>query len=159
VKKARVRHVAAYSNGGDTCTLEIVQVHEMEVQYLREKEDGFHQLSTKPRGYAPRLESAGSFPVFYEAHVRSTKADRILMENRTLGFAEEAKWTPQSLRSSGAFDDLVKCATDLVKQMDGVAYHCDNNQGGMIHGQPPANMLEADERAVQAGLKPKVEYW
>jgi hypothetical protein len=110
--------------------------------------------------YVPDLTGQptdGSFPLWFEASITSTTADRAFAENRDLGFADEASWTPDSLKSAGVFDDLVKSATDVVKQMDGVAYWCDNQQDSTRHGEPPRSKAELKRCArVQA---PEVSYW
>lgn len=88
----------------------------------------------------------GIFPVFYEACIKSTVAERAFMENKTLDFADEAGWTAKDLKAANVFRDLITSATDLVKQMDGIGFWCDNQQA-MLHEKPPMSTAEARQRA------------
>lgn len=151
-KTVRIRHVGTYGCTVRDCALEIVQVQNMKVRRVG-KGNHWHL------DYVPDLSGTprdGFFPLWFEASIRSNTADMAFAENRGLGFGDEARWTPEGLKSSGVFDDLVQSATDVVKQMDGVGYWCNNQQDSMKHGEPPRN--QADQRR-QEQVQGTESYW
>lgn len=86
---------------------------------------------------------AGTTPVWYEAYLTSSKANEAFRENLHLEFGDETDWSPDTLKKCGAFDDLLKAATGMVKKMDGVGYHDDNKQDDMRHEDPPLTLRDA----------------
>ncbi|KAK8140498.1 hypothetical protein PG984_000564 [Apiospora sp. TS-2023a] len=147
----------SFINHGDwhaVCELEITQVGDMRhvVETVKDKVNYLIATEGDPR---PDL---GIFPVFYEACIKSTVAQRAFAENKTLEFAEEAEWTGKDLKAADVFKDLVTSATDLVKQMDAVGYWCDNQQKGMVHGKPPVSTAEARRRAEDESAS-QYTYW
>lgn len=100
----------------------------------------------------------GIFPVFYEACIKSTVAERAFAENRNLNFAEEAEWTGKDLKAAGVFKDLILSATDLVKQMDGIGLWCDNKQTATLHGKPPMSTAEVESEK-KARDDEKLSFW
>ncbi|KAK6842682.1 hypothetical protein PG987_003542 [Apiospora arundinis] len=123
----------SFSNHGDWHAV----VHSVRVRRTSVYSSASHPCQRTRRGGERGKPGKGIFPVFYEACIKSTVAERAFAKNRTLEFAEEAEWTGKDLKAAGAFKDLVLSATDLVKQMDGIGYWCDNQQKVAIHGKPP----------------------
>ncbi|KAK8083491.1 hypothetical protein PG996_002272 [Apiospora saccharicola] len=147
----------SFINHGDwhaVCELEITQVGDMRhvVETVKGKVNYLIATEGDPR---PDL---GIFPVFYEACIKSTVAQRAFAENKTLEFAEEVEWTGKDLKAADVFKDLVTSATDLVKQMDAVGYWCDNQQKGMVHGKPPVSTAEARRQAEDESAS-QYTYW
>lgn len=116
--------------------------------------DSIWYLSSKPTLGDP---NEGRFPAWFEAHITSDRANNALEENSSLGFAEEAAWTPEDLQDSGAIDDLLQSAANTVKRMDGVGFWVNNLQDNMRFGQPPHTMADAQEQANAYG--PAQRYW
>lgn len=143
----------SYSNRHDTCELEVTQVQDlwMECDKVKNKVAYF---SARPWNGEPKN---GVLPKFYEVCVKSIFAQKAFEENKSLGFAEEAKWTGLGLKP--AFKDLARTAMDVIKRMDGVGAHCDNNQKTSIHGVPPRSRNQAKAHAQAAGIMEPEEYW
>ncbi|KAK8020250.1 hypothetical protein PG990_005388 [Apiospora arundinis] len=139
VHSVRVRRTSVYSSASHPCELNITQVTEMGVSTKGIVGKVSELVAEESEGKPGK----GIFPVFYEACIKSTVAERAFAKNRTLEFAEEAEWTGKDLKAAGAFKDLVLSATDLVKQMDGIGYWCDNQQKVAIHGKPPRALLRS----------------
>ncbi|ORY62218.1 uncharacterized protein BCR38DRAFT_486489 [Pseudomassariella vexata] len=141
----RVRHIAEFVNSAQTCKLEITQVHEMSLKDLGVQtcgpgpSDNASYLEAIPSSDKPEL---GYFATWYDACVKSQKVDEAVTQNEDLGFGDEATWSPDDLKSAGAFEDLIDAATHMVKNMDGVAYWCDNNQEAMNYRKPPGSEQE-----------------
>ncbi|KAI0136350.1 hypothetical protein BJ170DRAFT_7720 [Xylariales sp. AK1849] len=152
-KSVRICHVATYANPANTCQLDITQVQMMKRRVTSENKDTWF-LTASPGAGSPR---DGLFPVWYEASVRSTMVDAAFVENEDLGFADEAQWTPKALQQAGAFAELMKSTADTVKQMDGVAYWCNNQQDDMRYGKPPFS--QADVRHQNQATAAPVQYW
>ncbi|KAK7969291.1 hypothetical protein PG988_008364 [Apiospora saccharicola] len=154
VRTVRIRRTAVYSSTKYQCELEITQVGDMRhvVETVKGKVNYLIATEGDPR---PDL---GIFPVFYEACIKSTVAQRAFAENKTLEFAEEVEWTGKDLKAADVFKDLVTSATDLVKQMDAVGYWCDNQQKGMVHGKPPVSTAEARRQAEDESAS-QYTYW
>jgi hypothetical protein len=156
-KTVRIRQVATYTNQTKTCELDITQVQCMKVTKGNKSTTLWHLTAAPDHKGRP---DDGYSPLWYEACVRSTKLDRAFSQNTTLGFAEETEWTTESLKSSGAIDELMKSASDIVKQIDGVAYWCNNQQDSMKHGMPPYS--DADARLQETVNNPtnhQYHYW
>ncbi|KAI1133662.1 hypothetical protein F5Y10DRAFT_283931 [Nemania abortiva] len=75
--------------------------------------------------------------VWYEAALRSDTFSTAFQQNEKLEFGSEAKWTPEELYKSGAVDELVQKAADMVKNMDGVGYWNDNHQKELLRSVVP----------------------
>ncbi|KAK6865171.1 hypothetical protein PG995_001699 [Apiospora arundinis] len=151
VHSVRVRRTSVYSSASHPCELNITQVTEMGVSTKGIVGKVSELVAEESEGKPGK----GIFPVFYEACIKSTVAERAFAKNRTLEFAEEAEWTGKDLKAAGAFKDLVLSATDLVKQMDGIGYWCDNQQKVAIHGKPPSSTAEIKK---EARARDAVEY-
>ncbi|KAK8032824.1 hypothetical protein PG991_002222 [Apiospora marii] len=143
VRTVRVRRTAVSSNVKHQCQLEVTQVGDMRLEVVSHKDKVNYLIATEGQ---PRPD-LGVFPVFYEACIKSSVAERAFAENKSLEFAEEAEWTAKDLKAADVFKDLVTSATDLVKQMDGVGSWCDNHQKAMVHGRPPMSTAEERRRA------------
>jgi hypothetical protein len=65
--------------------------------------------------------------LWYEAKITTNKADELLKENIDLEFGEEVSWTPKMLISTNIIEELVLPACEMIKQMDGVGFHNNNN--------------------------------
>ncbi|KAK7952405.1 uncharacterized protein PG986_008133 [Apiospora aurea] len=154
VRSVRIRRAAVYSNSKHQCELEITQVTDMShrVDSVKNK---VNYLVAEEGGASPTL---GIFPVFYEACIKSTKAERAFAENKTLEFAEEAGWSGKDLKAAGVFKDLISSATSLVKRMDSIGYWCDNQQKAMLHGRPPVSTAEVGQRASDQA-PPQYNFW
>ncbi|KAH6660264.1 hypothetical protein BKA67DRAFT_547462 [Truncatella angustata] len=100
--------------------------------------------------------AVGDFPAWFEAYITSNKADEALAQNTGLSFAEEADWTPESFKESGAIDDLLRSAANTVKGMDGIGFWVNNQQDNMRFGVPPHTRQEMLE---QANVNEQVRYW
>ncbi|KAK8090038.1 hypothetical protein PG997_004999 [Apiospora hydei] len=154
VRSVRIRRAAVYSNSKHQCELEITQVTDMShrVDSVKNK---VNYLVAEEGGASPTL---GIFPVFYEACIKSTKAERAFAENKSLEFAEEAGWSGKDLKAAGVFKDLISSATSLVKRMDSIGYWCDNQQKAMLHGRPPMSTAEVGQRASDQA-PPQYNFW
>ncbi|KAH8675314.1 hypothetical protein BX600DRAFT_452409 [Xylariales sp. PMI_506] len=93
---------------------------------LRSRSKGADLLHLEAEG-TNNDKNDGLPAIWYQSSIRSASVERAFLENEHLGFAEEAKWTPQSLQNSGAFGDIIKTVLEIVKQMDGVGVWCTNN--------------------------------
>lgn len=142
----------SYSNRHGTCELEITQVQDLLVGCDAMKNKAAY-LSARPWHGEPKN---GIMPRFYEVCIKSILANNAFEENKGLRFAEEANWTGVGLKP--AFQDLARTAMDVVKRMDGVGAHCDNNQKTSIHGTPPRSWSQAKAHAQAAGIMEPVTY-
>ncbi|KAI1379601.1 hypothetical protein F4677DRAFT_442576 [Hypoxylon crocopeplum] len=118
--------------------LEITEVHDMKPT-VNETED-WKAITFKQRRENQQL---GQLATWYEASLQSCIVNEALKQNEELEFAEEVQWSPNQLREAGAFNDLIRSATEMVKRIDGVGYWGDNFQDTMIHGRPPSGSSAA----------------
>ncbi|KAK8125738.1 uncharacterized protein PG998_001497 [Apiospora kogelbergensis] len=154
VRSARIRRTSVYFSTKHQCELEITQVIEMGVS----PESVVGKVTKLVVEESEGNPVNGIFPVFYEACIKSTVAERAFAENRNLNFAEEAEWTGKDLKAAGVFKDLILSATDLVKQMDGIGLWCDNKQTATLHGKPPMSTAEVESEK-KARDDEKLSFW
>ncbi|KAI0841212.1 hypothetical protein F5Y06DRAFT_308120 [Hypoxylon sp. FL0890] len=114
--------------------LEICEVHDMTPCSIVSTQDEVTVLFKQYRG----SKKFGQLPTWYEVSVQSELVNKAFRQNRNLELGEEVHWSPEQLRDAGAFDDLIRSTTDMVKKIDGVGYWGDNYQDAMIHGVPPS---------------------
>ncbi|RYP67721.1 hypothetical protein DL770_008559 [Monosporascus sp. CRB-9-2] len=100
----------------------------------------------------------GQPPMWIEASIHSNMVSEAFEENESLEVGDEAKWSAEELSESGVFDDLIRTATQTVKQMDGVGYWSNNRQNSLTHGRPPRSDREASRLYRSAGAYKEV-YW
>ncbi|KAI1852363.1 hypothetical protein JX266_002541 [Neoarthrinium moseri] len=152
-KSVRIRQVATFQNRENTCQLHITRVQCMKKAIVAKGDDAFQF-----RAYADvSIPHDGIAPAWFEAHITSIKADHALRANNSLEFLQEAEWTPESLDKSGAFDDLLRTATSVIKHMDGVGASCDNRLDDLRYGYPP--FTKEDVAMQQRASGPAEYYW
>ncbi|RYP25655.1 hypothetical protein DL767_008295 [Monosporascus sp. MG133] len=100
----------------------------------------------------------GQPPMWIEASIHSNMVAEAFEENESLEVGDEAKWSAEELSESGVFDDLIRTATQTVKQMDGVGYWSNNRQNSLTHGRPPRSDREASRLYRAPGAYREV-YW
>ncbi|KAI8965589.1 hypothetical protein F5Y11DRAFT_312771 [Daldinia sp. FL1419] len=144
----RTRNVASYTkkvqniqpvangSGPEPATSSILEIHE--VHDMAPKTTSYHAkgnmtIMFEQYGGASQL---GQLPIWYEASLQSKVINEALEQNQNLELGEQVTWTPERLQEAGAFDDIVKSAIEVVKQIDGVGYWGDNCQDVSIHGVP-----------------------
>ncbi|KAI1417002.1 hypothetical protein F5Y13DRAFT_204364 [Hypoxylon sp. FL1857] len=143
----RTRNIATYksqtsapsspsSSGAENTSpsniLEICEVHDMTPLDLIERKDKV----TAPFQQHPGIQQLGQLPTWYEVSIQSELVNKALQQNRDLEYGEEVHWSPEQLQAAGAFDELIRSATHMVKRIDGVGYWGDNYQDAMIHAMP-----------------------
>ncbi|CAJ2512785.1 Uu.00g009040.m01.CDS01 [Anthostomella pinea] len=132
----RTRNIASYSRAvsrNQTNILEISEVWDMQMAAPVETEDGVELTFDEFRGN----KQSGHAATWYEATIQSKMVSEALCENRDLEFGDEASWTAEKFQESGAFDELIRTTTDVVKRIDSVGQWEDNYQDAMIHPMPP----------------------
>ncbi|KAI0852774.1 hypothetical protein F5Y00DRAFT_272423 [Daldinia vernicosa] len=144
----RTRNIASYARKGGnirplsntsgsksstTSILEICEVHDMASRIIGRANNNVTIMFEQYRGNPQR----GQLPTWYEASLQSKEINKALKQNRDLEIGEEVSWTPQQLRQEGAFDEIIKSATEMVKKIDGVGYWGNNFQDATIHKIPP----------------------
>ncbi|RYP49966.1 hypothetical protein DL768_004401 [Monosporascus sp. mg162] len=100
----------------------------------------------------------GQPPTWIEASIHSNMVAEAFEENESLEVGDEAKWSAEELSESGVFDDLIRTATQTVKQMDGVGYWSNNRQNSLTHGGPPRSDRGASRLYRPPGAYKEV-YW
>ncbi|KAI1168478.1 hypothetical protein F5B18DRAFT_281560 [Nemania serpens] len=86
-------------------------------------------------------EHPGMPPVWYEATLKSDTFSTAFQQNRKLELGEEVGWTPEELLKSGAVEELVKKAANMVKNMDGVGFWNDNCQTKLLRSVAPVKKV------------------
>ncbi|RYP85982.1 hypothetical protein DL769_000845 [Monosporascus sp. CRB-8-3] len=134
--------------------LALSEVHDM-VTYMEPQGDGtIKYFSEAFSGVADK----GQPPMWIEASIHSNMVAEAFEENESLEVGDEAKWSAEELSESGVFDDLIRTATQMVKQMDGVGYWSNNGQNSLTHGRPPRSDREIGRRYRSPGAYKEV-YW
>ncbi|KAI2621214.1 hypothetical protein GGR54DRAFT_600582 [Hypoxylon sp. NC1633] len=125
---ARIRNIALYPRnkaaGFPWTILEICEVHDTYPAALSRTEDGLTVKFQPGNGRA----KPGQPSTWYEFAVESEVANAALLQNRSLEFGDEVKWTSARLLQAGVYDELVGCAMSLVGKMDGVGHWNNNSQ-------------------------------
>jgi hypothetical protein len=75
--------------------------------------------------------------MWYEASLKSDTITTAFQQNRELELGNEVKWTAKDLVKSGAVDELVRKAANMVKKMDGVGYFNDNQESELMRQYMP----------------------
>ncbi|KAI1077073.1 hypothetical protein F5B20DRAFT_553128 [Whalleya microplaca] len=114
--------------------LEVSEVHDMHMTNFIDTED----TSIVTFAKYPGNRQLGELPKWYEASIQSRMVNTALLQNRGLEFGDEAEWSAEEFQKAGAFDDILRTTTEMIKKMDGVGYWGDNCQDGLVHGLPPS---------------------
>lgn len=139
----QIRQVAKLAAEDNTSHLHVAKVQRMTQRVIKRSS---HMWSFAADAEELVRSRDGHFSFWYEAYITSTKTEKAFRQNRELEFGDEANWTPQTLKESGAFDDLLRAATRTVRHMDGVAYWCDNHQGEASRAAPPLTEKQKFQR-------------
>ncbi|RYP16787.1 hypothetical protein DL765_004900 [Monosporascus sp. GIB2] len=134
--------------------LALSEVHDMDSYMERQGDGTIKYFSEAFSGVAAK----GQPPMWIEASIHSNMVAEAFEENESLEVGDEAKWSAEELSESGVFDDLIRTATQMVKQMDGVGYWSNNNQDSLTHGRPPRSDREASRQYRSPGAYKEV-YW
>ncbi|KAI0152151.1 hypothetical protein F4776DRAFT_669940 [Hypoxylon sp. NC0597] len=159
----RTRNIASYTrkigafssaDGGSPDSspsniLEICEVHDMTPLELIETKDQV----TVPFKQHPGFQQLGQLPTWYEVSIQSELVNEAVQQNQNLELGEEVGWSPEQLEDAGAFDELIRSATDMIKRIDGVGYWGDNYQDAMIHSMPPIGPTIPLQYSVARNLK------
>ncbi|TGJ87642.1 hypothetical protein E0Z10_g1109 [Xylaria hypoxylon] len=73
-------------------------------------------------------ERSGMPLLWYEAILKSDTFSTAFEQNGKLELGNEVRWTPEELLKSGAVEELIRKAANVVKNMDGVGFWSDNLQ-------------------------------
>ncbi|KAL7627974.1 hypothetical protein AAE478_002170 [Parahypoxylon ruwenzoriense] len=133
----RTRNVASYTKGGEgsaSSVLEICEVHDMSPTSFTGTDN---EATIKFEQY-PGNRQLGQLGTWYEATIQSKFIKEALQQNLGLEFGDTASWSPEDFRKVGAFDELIRSTTEMIKNMDGIGYWGNNHQDAMIHGKPRA---------------------
>ncbi|XDG09229.1 hypothetical protein ABKA04_008844 [Annulohypoxylon sp. FPYF3050] len=130
----RVCNIASYDKPNTSDIMEIREVHDMLPNDFVD-EDGTGK-GTVHFSQRPEFKERGELATWYEVSLQSKKVNEALQQNRDLELGEVVDWSPKELQEAGAFDELVRSAIEVVKNIDGVGYWGDNDQDTMIHGMP-----------------------
>ncbi|KAI4598362.1 hypothetical protein KJ359_002771 [Pestalotiopsis sp. 9143b] len=142
IMNVRLRQVATYDHHKGTAKLHITHVHCMKKKAVV-KDKTYSHFQAWPDLGNP---SEGIFPKWFEAHITSPDINKALAQNKWLGFAQEASWTTNNFKKSGAFDTLLGVITAMVKQMDGVGYWVNNEQSDPRSSRPPQTQTPSEKQ-------------
>lgn len=76
--------------------------------------------------------------VWYEAVLKSDTFSTAFEQNEKLELGNEVMWTSEELLTSGAAEELVRKAANMIKNMDGVGFWNDNHQKDLLRRIVPA---------------------
>ncbi|KAJ8128814.1 hypothetical protein O1611_g4819 [Lasiodiplodia mahajangana] len=99
--------------------------------------EGRQHIHLKFVRYKNNDEDHGVPLKWYEVALRSDALSTAFQQNEKLELGDETKWTPEELHKSGAVEGLIRKATDMVKNMDGIGYWNDNHQGELLRRVAP----------------------
>ncbi|RYO77094.1 hypothetical protein DL764_010244 [Monosporascus ibericus] len=163
----RIRHIATYRRKAECAPyldfhddvrrwdgLALSEVHDTD-GYMEPQGDGTIKYFA---GRSSGLPDNGQPPTWIEASIHSNMVAEAFRENESLEVGDEAKWSAEELSESGVLDDLIRTATQTVKQMDGVGYWSNNRQNSLTHGLPPRSDREASRLHRSSGAYKEV-YW
>ncbi|KAI1098904.1 hypothetical protein F4804DRAFT_349858 [Jackrogersella minutella] len=156
----RTRNVATYKRGesdlsssekvgseeSPSSLLEICEVHDMTPTGIEETTDA----TSITLAQHPGIQQLGQLGTWYEASVQCDMINKALQQNRDLELGEEVDWSPEKLQEAGAFEKLIRSATETVKKIDRVGYWGDNYQDAMIHSMPGTSSVAPSQRSTYA---------
>ncbi|KAI0106226.1 hypothetical protein GGR51DRAFT_571531 [Nemania sp. FL0031] len=125
----------------DVQRLYITEVLEMD--RLNKVECGQH-IQLKFARYKNNDECPGVPLKWYEVSLRSATFSEAFQQNEKLELGDETKWTPE-LHKSGAVEELVRKAAQVVKNMDGIGYWNDNHQDELLRSVAPVARPAGDQ--------------
>ncbi|KAI1108856.1 hypothetical protein F5Y14DRAFT_434400 [Nemania sp. NC0429] len=79
--------------------------------------------------------------VWYEAALRSDTFSAAFQQNEKLEVGGMTEWRGVELMKSGAVEELVRKAAEMVKNMDGVGFWNDNGQAELLRAVAPARKV------------------
>lgn len=87
---------------------------------------------------AVKMSPSDAETLWHEISITSAEADKAFKENEKLEYGEEVRWSVKGMEERGVPDALMRAATSMVRQMDGVGWYNDN-------GQRTASMKDDDQ--------------
>lgn len=87
------------------------------------QEGGFHGIVGVPK---EKETCAGFAPQWFEASLRSAKADKAFELNKSLQTGEKAGWTSEELDEAGVFDGICRLGLSLIPKMDSIGMANEN---------------------------------
>lgn len=75
---------------------------------------------------------AGYLSQWFEASIRSTKAEKAFESNKSLKTGEKAQWTSEELGEASAFTAMCRSALSLLPKMDGIGWANENGHSASM---------------------------
>ncbi|KAJ4184206.1 hypothetical protein NW755_009212 [Fusarium falciforme] len=127
IERINIRHLAKYRNGpkGRSC-LAITMT-----RIVKKFPNASNKHKTKFRGQTVPTTppGKGSPTQWFEAHISSTRAEKLFEENLGLVFGERTRWTVEKLMEDGILSALCEPALRMVTKMDHVGESNSTSQG------------------------------
>ncbi|KAM6539435.1 hypothetical protein FALCPG4_001241 [Fusarium falciforme] len=127
IERINIRHLAKYRNGpkGRSClTITMTRI-------VKKFPNASNKHKTKFRGQTVPTTppGKGSPTQWFEAHISSTRAEKLFEENLGLVFGERTRWTVEKLMEDGILSALCEPALRMVTKMDHVGESNSASQG------------------------------
>lgn len=99
-----------------------------------------------------RKNRAGFVSEWFEASLRSAKAEKAFELNKSLQTGEKAGWTGEELNEAGVFDGLCRLGLSLIPKMDSIGIANDNGYHPSMTTDARAQASSEDYAAYEPGF-------